>query len=440
MSGPPARMERLASGSGGRPRRCRAGEARLGAYRQLTSRAAARWDEEPSQGLAARIRGAFSGVRESHQGELIATLNEVADAVSSTMNVEEVLDVIVERAKRIASTDKALLVLADEHSEKLDLKTIVVRGRRQLHPQEWWQGRLGALAEMAFESGEPLVESHPAHDAWLLGSPVLVKDHPIGLLGAINSGDRPFGRLQVESLQILCAFAASAIENARLAEQSRYVMLASERDRIAREMHDGVLQSLFSISLGMELCKKQVSRDPVGVVTRLDELQEHLNTSMTELRRFIYDLRPMKLTELGLVGAVEYWLNEITQGLTVKARLTSEGDLSCLTPSQEAALYRVAKEAVSNAIRHSYADLVEVSISCWDGVAELTVSDDGMGFDVDSVMEGGAGGIGLRSISQRVKLEGGAFSIESRPGCGTSLAVHLHTGGALDATDPRRHS
>lgn len=357
--------------------------------------------------------------------ELIATLNEVADAVSSAMSVEEVLDVIVERAKRVTDTDKALLVLADEHGENLDPDTIVVRGRRSQHAQEWWQERLEHIGDSVFETGEAVVEEHPDQDAWLLCNPVLVQDRPIGLLCTINSADRPFTLVQREFLAILSAFAASAIENARLAEQSRYVLLASERDRIAREMHDGVVQSLFSISLGLELCKKQVVRDPQGTAERLDELQQHLNTSMAELRRFIYDLRPMKLTELGLVGAVDYWVSEITQGRPVRGRVVVDGDLSTLSPSEEACLYRVAKEAVSNVVRHASAESFEVRISRQNGNASLAVIDDGCGFDTSRIMATDTNGIGLRSIAERVKRDGGELHIESGGDSGTELRVTL---------------
>lgn len=384
---------------------------------------------ERHEGFVALIRGVLvGGRRDVLQGELIATLNEVADAVSSAMNVEEVLEVIVERAKRVTDTDKALLVLADEHSAQLDLDTIVVRGRRNQHSQEWWGGRLEELGEAVFETGEAVIEAHPEEDAWLLCNPVLVKDHPIGLLCAINTADRPFTRVQRDFLAILSAFAASAIENARLAEQSRYVLLASERDRIAREMHDGVVQSLFSISLGLELCKKQVLRDPQAVAERLEELQSHLNTSMTELRRFIYDLRPMKLAELGLVGAVEYWLTEITQGRSVRARLVVNGEVGDLSPSEEACLYRVAKEAVSNAVRHANAQLVEVTIERTNGTACMRVADDGIGFDISRVPDAGTNGLGLRSIKDRVAREGGSLSVDSNPGVGTVLAVLLPVG------------
>ncbi len=268
-----------------------------------------------------RLRDAgrvLTGRRQSDQTELIHTLNEVADAVSSAMSAEEVLDTIVERAKRITDTDKAVLVLTDEHSHRLDLDTIVVRGQRGQHEQLWWETRLDDLGDEVFASGQPVMEAHPDEHAVMLVSPLLVKDRAIGLLCAINSTERPFSHEHVDFMQILSAFAGSAIENARLAEQSRYVLLASERDRIAREMHDGVVQSLFSISLGLELCKKQVLRDPTAVGVRLDEIQQHLNTAMTELRRFIYDLRPMKLTELGLTEAIDFWIAEITQGRPVR--------------------------------------------------------------------------------------------------------------------------
>lgn len=369
------------------------------------------------------------GSRRQH--DLIASLNEVADAVSSAMSVAEVLDVITDRAKLITDTDKAVLVLADEHGEHLDLETIIVRGRRAQHEQHWWELRLEELADRVFETGEPVLEAHREEGALLLCSPVLVRDRPIGLLCAINSEDRPFSDDQVDFLAILSAFASSAIENARLAEQSRYVLLASERDRIAREMHDGVVQSLFSIALGLEVCKKQVLRDPAAVSGRLEELQEHLNRSMTELRRFIYDLRPMKLAELGLAGAVEYWVREVTLGRPVRGRVLMESSVPRLSPSEEACLYRVAKEAVSNVVKHAHADTVEVRISYRAGHVRLEVKDDGRGFDPNSVLEGGVDGLGLLSIRERMRREGGTLFIDSMPGRGTLLCVDLPLEGAV---------
>ncbi len=382
-----------------------------------------------------RLRDRFASVvqggrRQQGQTELIASLNEVADAVSSALVIEEVLECIIERAKRISDTDKAVLVLTDEHDYALDMETLMVRGRRRQHLQEWWQDELDALGDQVFESHEVAVEYHPEHGAWLLASPVRVKDHPIGLICAINADDRPFSPVQVDFLAILSAFAASAIENARLAEQGRYVLLASERDRIAHEMHDGVVQSLFSISLGLELCKKQVFRDPRLISSQLDDLQGRLNVAMGELRRFIYDLRPMKLAELGLVRAIEYWIHEVTQGRDIKGTLVVEGQQPLLTPAAEACLYRVAKESVSNVVRHSQATRFEVRLSAVEREVRLSITDDGCGFEVAETITAEGTALGLKSIRERVDHEGGTLSVESSPERGTVIGVLLPTGGS----------
>jgi len=399
----------------------------------LTPQAEPKVGEPGTPGVRARVRTALQRLagdaQHQHAVELIATLNEVADAVSSALNIDEVLEVIVERAKRITDTDKAVLVLGDTHGEHVDLDTIVVRGRMSQHQQDWWEQRLDDAAERAMSLGRPFVEDHPEQHAIAVFSPVMTKDNLVGLLCVINSADRPFTTEQIDFLAVLSAFASSAIENARLAEQSRYVLLASERDRIAREMHDGVVQSLFSISLGLEVCKKQVVRDPVAVAERLEELQQHLNTSMTELRRFIYDLRPMKLAELGLVGAVEYWVREVTLGRPVKGRVRVHGEAPRLAPAQEACLYRIAKESVSNVIKHSGAREFEVILDFSEDNVVVSVRDNGSGFDVGEATAGGSDGMGLRSIADRVDRDGGRLEIESVPGSGTLLRATLPVGG-----------
>jgi len=200
--------------------------------------------------------------------------------------------------------------------------------------------------------------------------------------------------------------------------------LASERDRIAHEMHDGVIQSLFSISLGLELCKKQVFRDPGMVAGRLDDLQMHLNAAMNELRRFVYDLRPMKLNELGLTGAIEYWIREITLGRGIKGALVVEGQRPRLSAASEACLYRVAKEAVSNVVKHSGASRFEVRLSGNEHLVRMSITDDGCGFDATDVINGDGPGLGLKSIRERIDHEGGTLIVETSPS-GTCIEVEL---------------
>jgi two-component system NarL family sensor kinase len=195
-------------------------------------------------------------------------------------------------------------------------------------------------------------------------------------------------------------------------------------------MHDGVVQSLFSISLGLEVCKKRVGQDPDAVAARLDELQNHLNSAMTELRRFIYDLRPPKLAELGLPGAIDCWIDEVTAGRPIRGRLVVEGSASSLMHAQEACLYRIAKESVSNVVKHADASSFEVRLFGSDEVIRLVVSDDGRGFNAVEAVNGGGVGIGLHSIRERVALEGGTLVVDSTPGSGTTITVELTPGGS----------
>jgi signal transduction histidine kinase len=358
--------------------------------------------------------------------ELILALDDVAAAMSSTVAVDSLLRTIVDRAKRITDTEKALLVLTDDGEHVLDMDTLTVRGMRKRLPQEGWEARFLHVGGRAVVTGEAVIDFDQEHGYWMLCSPIMVDENPIGVLAVLNSAERKFTAQQQRFLAILTAFAATTIENARLAEEHRYVLLASERDRIAREMHDGVVQSLFSISLGMEVCKKQILRDPDAgtVLPRLDELQGQLNHSMTELRRFIYDLRPKSLAELGLTGAIERWIKDITSGRTLVGTLEVEGEPRVLPGTTDACLYRVAKEAVSNVVRHADAGSFGVTLRYTPTSVSLTIVDDGRGFDVD---EGTASntGIGLRSMNDRVARCGGYLRIDSAPGQGTRIEVEV---------------
>lgn len=360
--------------------------------------------------------------------QLLKSLNDVAAAVSSTLSVDEVLRTIVERAKRVTNTDKAVLLLTSEHGESLDFETLNVRGAIAEHPEDWWSPRLQSIASEVLHNGRTYLDHDQRQGAWMLCAPIKIHERPIGLLCAINDESRPFTEYETEYLAILSSFAASAVINARLAEQNRYVLLASERDRIAREMHDGIAQSLFSISLGLEVCKKQTLRGEHGnIAERLEELQDELNSSMMELRRVIYDLRPAKLKELGLTEAVEHWLKEATNGRDIEGRLVVTGEQRLLSGASEACLYRVAKEATSNIIKHARARSFEVDIDYRPFAVVLTVTDDGAGFDVDEARDESVyiGSVGLHSIAERVRAEGGELQISSQSGRGTTVKVEL---------------
>lgn len=365
------------------------------------------------------------------QVALITALDVVATSISSAVGVQEVLGTIVDAAKRFTGTEKVLICLVEEHAHDLTLDpaTLVVRGARDTYAEEWWSGHLGGIADETLADGRPYL--HVDHDAaaWLLAVPVRTGTEPLGVLVAINATDHSLRPEHTAFLSILGAFAAASIANARLAEESRYALLSGERERIAREMHDGIAQSLFSISLGLELCKKLILRDPAAAMRRLEELQDELGGSMLELRRLVYDLRPVRLKEAGLVGALRSWVSDVTSGREIEGAVHVIGRESPLTPAQEACLYHVAKEAVSNVARHANASSFEVVVSFEPDAVTITVSDDGDGFDVDAMMRvDGATGIGLRSMRERVSARAGTLHVTSEPGAGTEVRAVLPAG------------
>jgi signal transduction histidine kinase len=363
------------------------------------------------------------------QAALVSALDELAAAISVSRNVQEVLLTIVDAAKRFTRTDKVVICLMDEFSPYpvLDPSTLVVRGRRDQHDEDWWGDRLIAMVDRVFDDTHPSIDIDDERGAWMLSVPIRVHDRPLGVLLAINDVKNHLREEHTAYLSVLGTLAAVAIANARLADEGRYAMLASERERIARQMHDGVMQSLFSISLGLAVARKQVFRDPPKAAERLGELEQMLGAGMAELRRYIYDLRPVKLQEYGLHGAIEYWLKEMVPPGGPRTHIEVEGTIRPMTADVEACLYRVAREAVANAVKHAGATDITVRLEYGPSALTLTVIDDGHGFDVSSAMEKSESGItiGLRSLHERVRTAGGGLAIDSAPGGGCRLCARV---------------
>jgi signal transduction histidine kinase len=349
------------------------------------------------------------------QERLIESLSEVAEAISSTKSIPEVLDTVVDEAKRLIDTDKAVLCLFDDDGGKLTVAehSVFVRGRRDQYPEEWWRERIEGVARSAIEQRAPI--SSTSDGTCLMTVPVKTKGRAIGVLTVINPGERRFTQDQVALLAVLGAFAGSAIENARLNAESHYALLSDERGRIAKEMHDGLSQSLFSVSLELDVCRKRIRGDPAEVERRLGHMQTVLVRSLGELRRYIYDLRPVSLNTEGLVGAISQRTAEIGESRGLSVRIYTEGRERRVPPGVEACLYRVAQEAVSNVAKHAKAKRVVTMVEFRPTEVRLVIEDDGHGFDVVAALARCEQDecIGLRGMRERVESQGGRFTLSS---------------------------
>jgi signal transduction histidine kinase len=204
-----------------------------------------------------------------------------------------------------------------------------------------------------------------------------------------------------------------AAQNARL----------SERARISRELHDSISQDLFSLALLSGGLQRALPADS-PLQPQVRQLTETVSTAIHEMRSLVLDLHPSALSERGLNAAIENLCatHRARLGLAITARL----DPALLEPATEHALFRVAQEAVANAIRHANAAVVTVELDRLDAEVELTVTDDGIGFD--PAEPSAASGVGLRVMRERVNELGGRLTVESQRGEGTIVKASVPGG------------
>ena len=206
------------------------------------------------------------------------------------------------------------------------------------------------------------------------------------------------------------------------AEQAEETAGAQERARLARELHDAATQTVFSMNLTAQAAKVAIGKDPARVPGMLDRLQELAQDALSEMRLLIEELRPQSVAEAGLVRTLERHaaLRERRDGMRV--RLTVEGDEQG-EPAVKDALFRCAREALSNVLKHAGVGEAEVTLAFGPREARLRVRDAGRGFDPDADRRPES--FGLQSLRERVEALGGTVCIHSAPAEGTEIEARL---------------
>jgi signal transduction histidine kinase len=256
-----------------------------------------------------------------------------------------------------------------------------------------------------------------------VGVPVRARGQALGVLSVIGEAGRRFSKAEVSLLASIADEVGVAVENARLHQQAQELAVVRERERLARELHDSVTQSLYSLTLLAEAGQRLIGggdRERVGEY--LGRLGEIAQQALKEMRLLVYQLRPLVLKREGLVGALQERLDAVEKRAGIDSRLLVEGAIA-LPPSVEDELYRIAQEALNNALKHAAPTLVRVTIRAADKHVSLVVEDNGRGFDPQTA--GSEGGMGLVSIRERTEKLGGSSTVISRPGEGTTIRIDL---------------
>lgn len=225
----------------------------------------------------------------------------------------------------------------------------------------------------------------------------------------------------------------AAIRSAAFAAQEQ------ERQRLAREIHDGPAQALANAIVGLEFVERAIRsvQGPVNerALDEIERIKSSLRDGLTEIRRFIFDLRPTMLQDRGLPQTVEHYIATYQSVFPMAIEFRAAAGLPRLTPDQELTAFRVIQEAIQNCRKHARATHVSVSIDCIEETLTVIIADNGRGFSPERVTTHLMSGAGLRGMRERAALIGGTLSIQSAPGEGTVVTLHAPIASRADQHD-----
>ncbi len=370
-------------------------------------------------------------------------LGEVAQGITSELELDRLLSKVVQIAEELAEADAGAIALLDEDREVISYPF--------LHnlPQELARltvSRTDGLAGHVMTTGLPLViEDYPAHpasiDAFVQGGvksvltvPIVSGEKVFGALGLFTLEEqRTFSRRDVTVICGVARQAAIAIENARLYESmrsyTRQILTAqeAERKRMARELHDDTAQALVVLSRQLDAFLEWPDREHERATQRLEELRQLTAEISQGVSRFVQDLRPSTLDHLGLLPTLNALATRLSEEGGIEATVEVIGDQRRLPAETELVLFRIAQEALNNVRKHSQATEVVSTIEFGDGTVRVSIRDNGQGFKVPHGLGQlvKVGKLGLTGMFERAQLVGGTLTVESAPGEGTTVETRI---------------
>jgi len=302
--------------------------------------------------------------------------------------------------------------------------------------------RDGSIKDLQIGTVEPIDEfsqsSHPSsqgHQSYA-AIPLAVSSEPIGFLKLLSKDEGFFTQDRLLLIQSYANLAAVIIQNSWLFEEvrksnrqlhalSQRLIQAQEQERLhlSRELHDESGQLLAALLVQLGLLEREAGHDGL-VFKRISELKETTNEIQTNLHQLAVDLRPASLDHLGLVTALEQYVNEFSQQYNIQVEFEAVGIQKERLPNDvETAIFRIVQESLTNVILHAEATHVDVVISKRSRHVAATIEDNGVGFKPTTPTY--EDHLGLFGMRERVEMLGGRFTIESSPGVGTTVNVEV---------------
>lgn len=367
----------------------------------------------------------------------LTIINSLQQGLASKLDVQSIYELVGEKFRDIFGAQVVMISTYDSQTDTIEHRYCIERGKRVhaagARPPGGFRSQIirtrqpllvnANVAEEATRLGQPTLPGTDTPKSWL-GAPMLVGDQVIGILSVQNlDEENAFEESDVRFLQMFAASISIALENARLYEQAQRLAVLEERQRLARELHDSVTQSLYGINLYVEAAAGQMMLGQTEQVRQyLSDIQATAQESLAEMRLLIYELRPPILEHEGLAAAIQNRLYSVEHRAGLKFSLENNLE-ERLAPALEEGLYRIAHEALNNILKHSRAKNVTIRIQPAQEKIVMEIADDGVGFEPETACREGC--LGIVSMRERAQALGGRLTVDSGPGNGARIRVEV---------------
>ncbi len=377
-----------------------------------------------------------------------AGLDAAVRSIAALKSVDEALQVIVDQLRPLVGAQYAALGINDAagHIERFITSGMDDATRRAIGPLPEGHGLLGLIIRenRSVRIPDLNVDVHrygfpPNHPpmASFLGVPITVNSTSVGRLYLTNKiGAAEFGDDDQALVETFALHAGIAMENARLHEQLQRLAVVDERERISKDLHDGIIQNLYAVGLSLEDVPDLMQEDPADAGERVERAIDSIHLAIQDIRNFIFGLRPELLEGASLGTGLASLVDEYRHNTMIDLELHLPVPVP--EPSAEVTgnLLAIVSESLSNIVRHSKASRAAIELTVHNGRGyELRIADNGIGFDPSRV--GKLGHQGLANTRERAARIRAAVTIESAPGQGTQVTIAVEQMSAQRSPDAR---
>jgi signal transduction histidine kinase len=365
--------------------------------------------------------------------EQLSALRQAATSLAEEYELGQLLQRFVDISRQLTNARYGALSVVDADGQILEFITSGIRDEERArigHPPVG-RGLLGEiiregalrLEDLSKDSRSVGFPPHHPPMRSLLGVPVQSRSGALGNLYLTDKRDSAsFTDSDEQMVRTFAAHAALAIETSRLHDEARALAVLRERERIGMDLHDGIIQSIYAVELGLEGVEEDLESNPAQARAALSAAIDGLNAVIRDVRSYIFELRPAKLT-YDLSEAMTSMVDEFRTSTAAQLVTDVAPALPSLREDQELAIFHIARDALVNAQRHARASRIEISLRASVTSVRLFVSDDGAGFDNNK--EHPEHHRGLRNMEARARAAGASMEVESAPGSGTTVTVDV---------------